>query len=244
MGQRVYDQIRHDHHRRSGALNLTNSGAGALSGTGARTLTLKGSDVNDNTLAAFIGDNGGGTSITKSGAGKWILTGNNTNSGTVTISAGTLQVGTGGASGSVGSGGTVVLPGNNNYSGTTTINLGTLQIGIGGASGALNNGASIVDNDTFIYNSTSTLTLNPAITGSGNVIVRKGTLQTIGNNSYAGWTEINPRATLLRPRGRAGQFGRNQQRYAALGPSGQQYFHLQRRHRRFRLGYEGLQQRK
>ncbi len=212
----------------SGALTLTNSGLVALSGSGVRTLTLAGTSVDDNTLAAFIGDNGGGTSIAKSGAGKWILTGNNTNSGTVTISAGTLQVGTGGASGSVGSGnivdnglldfnttstltngtitgtgavivdggGTVVLPGNNNYSGATTINAGTLQIGIGGASGALNNGASVVDNDTLIYNSTSTLTLNPAITGSGNVIVRKGILQAIGNNSYTGWTEIDPGATF------------------------------------------------
>jgi fibronectin-binding autotransporter adhesin len=216
----------------SGALALTNSGAVALSGTGARTLTLRGIDLNDNILAASLGDNGGATALTKADAGKWIVTGNNTNSGTVTISAGTLQVGIGGASGSVGSGnivdngtldfnttstltngtvtgtgavtvdggGTIVLPGNNNYSGATTINLGTLQIGNGGASGALNNGASIVDNDTLIYNSTSTVNVNglfgAGITGSGNVIVRAGTFQAIGNNSYTGWTEIDPGATF------------------------------------------------
>jgi fibronectin-binding autotransporter adhesin len=214
-----------------GALNLTNTGSITLSGTGARTLTLKGSDVDDNTLAAVIGDNGGATSLAKSGAGKWILTGNNTNSGPVTIAAGTLQVGNGGASGALGTGnivdngtldfnttgtvtngtitgtgsvtvdggGTVVLPGNNTYSGATTVNVGTLQIGNGGATGTLNNGAGVAVNDTLIYNSTSTLTLNGAfgngITGSGNVIVRKGTLQAIGNNSYTGWTEIDPGAT-------------------------------------------------
>src|ERR1035441_8126209 len=88
------------------------------------------------------------------------------------------------------------LPGNNNYSGATTINAGTLQIGNGGASGALNNANAVADNDTFIFNSTSTLTLNSAITGSGNVIVRKGTLQAIGNNSYTGWTQIDPGATF------------------------------------------------
>jgi fibronectin-binding autotransporter adhesin len=211
-----------------GALNLNNTGPVLLSGTGARTLTLKGIDVDTNTLAAFIGDNGGATSLAKSGAGLWILTGNNTNSGSVTIAAGTLQVGNGGASGAVGSGnivnngtldfnttgtltngtitgtgtvildgsGTIVLPGNNAYSGATTINAGTLQVGNGGATGKLNNGAPITDNGTFIYNSTSTLTLNGVISGIGNVIVRNGTLQAIGANSYSGWTEIDPGSTF------------------------------------------------
>jgi fibronectin-binding autotransporter adhesin len=215
-----------------GALNLTNTGAVILSGTGARTLTLKGSDVDDNTLAAFIGDNGGATALAKSGPGKWILTGNNTNSGTVTIAAGTLQIGNGGTSASIGTGnvvdngtlsfnttgtvtngaitgtgsvsvdggGTVVLPGNNTYSGATTVNDGTLQIGNGGASGSLNSGSAIVNNGTIVYNSTSTVNLGGSfgagITGSGNVIVRKGTLQAIGNNSYSGWTQIDPGATF------------------------------------------------
>ena len=88
----------------SGALALGNAGSVALSGTGARTLTLSGADVNDNTLAASLGDNGGATAVTKSGAGKWVLTGNNTYSGATTIAGGTLQVGVGGASGSLGSG--------------------------------------------------------------------------------------------------------------------------------------------
>ena len=215
-----------------GAVILSNPGNVALSGTGTRTLTLTGSDADDNTIAAFIGDNGGATSLAKSGSGKWILTGNNTNSGTVTIAAGTLQVGDGGTRGAVGSGnvvdngrlsfntsgamtngtitgtgsvtvdggGTVVLPGNNTYSGATTINGSTLQIGNGGASGTLNSGASIVNNGTLIYNSTSTLNLGglfgAGITGGGNVIVRKGTLQAIGNNNYSGWTQIDPGATF------------------------------------------------
>lgn len=208
------------------SLTLSNPGAIVLNGAGARTLTLSGNGTDE--LDATIGDNGGATSLAKGGSGTWILAGNNANSGTVTIAAGTLQVGNGGASGSLGSGnvtdngtlhfnttstltngtilgtgavtvdggGKVILPGNNNYSGVTTINTGTLQIGNGGASGNMNNAASVVDNDTFIFNSTSTLTLNPAISGSGNVIVRKGTLQAIGNNTYAGWTEIDAGATF------------------------------------------------
>jgi fibronectin-binding autotransporter adhesin len=220
-----------------GPLNLNNTGNVLLSGTGARTLTLTGTEPDDNTLAAFIGDNGGATSLAKSGSGKWVLTGNNTNSGTVTIAAGTLQVGNGIGVASLGSGnvvdngrlnfnitgavtngtitgtgaltldggGMLVLPGNNTYSGATTINAGTLQIGNGGASGTLNSGTSIVNNDTLIYNSTSTVNLNGSISGSGNVIVRKGTLQAIGNNSYAGWTQIDPGATFEPSIGLAGQ---------------------------------------
>ena len=225
----------------SGALNLTNSGSVVLNGAGARTLTLKGTSTDVNTLAAFIGDNGGATSIAKSGAGKWILTGNNTNSGTVTIAAGTLQVGDGGATGAIGSGnitdngtldfnttgtltngtivgtgavtvdggGTIILPGNNNYTGATTINSGTLQIGNGGATGALTGGGAVVNNGTLVANSTSTIGLNglfgAGIGGGGNVIVRKGTLQAIGNNSYTGWTQIDPGATFQPSFGNQGQ---------------------------------------
>ncbi len=79
----------------SGALNLNNTGVVGLSGSGARTLTGAGSSLDNNTLAAVLGDNGGATALTKSGAGTWVLTGNNTNSGLTTISAGTLQIGTG-----------------------------------------------------------------------------------------------------------------------------------------------------
>ena len=46
----------------SGSLNLNNGGAmGFNSETGARTLTLTGSNTGTNTLAADIGDNGGAT---------------------------------------------------------------------------------------------------------------------------------------------------------------------------------------
>jgi fibronectin-binding autotransporter adhesin len=224
----------------SGALTLTNSGAVALSGTGARTLTLRGTDADDNILAASLGDNGGATALTKADAGKWIVTGNNTNSGTVAIAGGILQVGVGDANGSLGTGnisdngtlifnttstltngtvtgtgavdlegtGTVILPGNNNYTGATTINAGTLQIGNGGASGTLSGGGAVTDNGTLIYDSTSTINVGglfgAGIGGSGNVIVRKGTFQALGNNTYSGWTEIDPGATFQPSFGNAG----------------------------------------
>ncbi|MGC3959972.1 MAG: autotransporter-associated beta strand repeat-containing protein [Verrucomicrobiota bacterium] len=110
----------------SGALTLNNAGSVGLSGTGARTLTLAGADANDNTLAAALADNGGATAVTKNGLGKWVLTGNNTYSGATTIANGTLQVGVGGASGSLGSG-NIVNNGSLVFNTTSTLTNGTVS---------------------------------------------------------------------------------------------------------------------
>jgi autotransporter-associated beta strand protein len=146
----------------SGALTLNNSGSVALSGSGARTLTLKGSSADDNTLAAVLADNGGATSLIKTGAGKWIVTGNNANSGTTTIDlGGTLQVGNGGATGSLGSG-TVVDNGSLIFNVTGTLTNNTIS---GGSAGSvtLNGPGKIVlpGNNTY----------------SGGTTINAGTLQ-------------------------------------------------------------------
>ena len=89
-------------------LNGFNNTVGSLSGTGTvlnngeRTATL--TVGNDNTDTAFGGVIENGTSalsLTKIGTGTLALTGINTYSGGTTISAGTLQLGNGGATGSV-----------------------------------------------------------------------------------------------------------------------------------------------
>ncbi|MDY0166435.1 MAG: autotransporter-associated beta strand repeat-containing protein [Thermoguttaceae bacterium] len=54
--------------------------------------------------AGVIDDGAGGLTLTKSGAGTQILTGNNSYTGTTTISGGTLQIGDGGTAGSLGGG--------------------------------------------------------------------------------------------------------------------------------------------
>ncbi len=74
-------------------------------GTAAKTLTLTGSNTGDNTIAAVIGDNTGATTLTKSGAGTWVLAGTNSYSGINTITAGVLGVSTlanGGSNSSLG----------------------------------------------------------------------------------------------------------------------------------------------
>ena len=175
-------------------LTLNNPGSVALSGSGARTLVLGdavqvGATPAVDTLAAALGDNGGKTAITKQGAGTWILTGNNTNSGTVTINAGLLQVGTGG-SGSLGTGAVVdnasldfniagtVTNGAVSGSGSVTKDgpgtvilagnntyLGSTTINAGalqignGGASGISGNNSITDNGTFIVNTPSLLVL-------------------------------------------------------------------------------------
>ncbi|MBC7368764.1 MAG: autotransporter-associated beta strand repeat-containing protein [Undibacterium sp.] len=99
-------------------LAFTSTGALALSGSGNRTLTLTGTSIGANILAAVVGDPASGkTSVVKTGAGKWALSGTNTFTGGVSVSAGTLRatkagaLGTGGSALTVG-GGTVELANN------------------------------------------------------------------------------------------------------------------------------------
>ena len=136
-----------------GALQLTNTGAIGLSGSGGRVLTLTGTDTETNVLAGVLSDSAGGaTQLAVSGTTTWSLTATNTSTGLVTVNPGaTLQVGAGGATGSLagsihnngrlifnntaivtnsaitGTGsltvaaGTVILSANNTYNGGTTI---------------------------------------------------------------------------------------------------------------------------
>lgn len=73
------------------SVSFTNPSALEFGSTGARILTVTGSNTGANTLASILGDgSGGATSLVKSGVGTWILTGANTYTGTTTVSGGTL----------------------------------------------------------------------------------------------------------------------------------------------------------
>lgn len=103
------------------ALDVTNTGtiaylaAGNLkSGSGSAVLTLQGSNPGTNTLAQTINDNGGATSLVKSGPGTWVLAGLNTFSGGVNLNGGLLQVDAAenaGSSGPLGKGGGIAFGG-------------------------------------------------------------------------------------------------------------------------------------
>ncbi len=76
-------------------------------GTGAsNTLALAGTSTGNAVLGA-IANSTGSLALTKSGASTWTLTGANTYGGATTISAGTLQLGNGGATGSLSTSSTI-----------------------------------------------------------------------------------------------------------------------------------------
>ncbi|WP_428939595.1 beta strand repeat-containing protein [Fontivita pretiosa] len=115
----------------SGAMQWTNPGPiGFNAQVGPRTLTLRGTNTGNNTLAAVIGDGGGPTSLVKSDAGTWILLADNTYSGATTIVAGTLQFGAGGTNGSPGTG-SISNDGNFVLNRSSTLSIGNLISGTG-----------------------------------------------------------------------------------------------------------------
>jgi len=75
----------------------------------ARALTLNGTNAADSEIRSIIADQAYASvntsiQLAKGGSGKWILSGANTYTGTTTVSAGTLQIGTGGTTGNLGTG--------------------------------------------------------------------------------------------------------------------------------------------
>jgi autotransporter-associated beta strand protein len=94
----------------SGALTLSN----VTQDTTAKTMTLRGTNTDANTVTNAIADNSGAVSLAKLDGGKWVLSGTLSYTGTTTVSGGTLRVETANSnttSGAVtiGSSGTVEL---------------------------------------------------------------------------------------------------------------------------------------
>ena len=78
--------------------NDLNLGTGAVTMSSSRTVTVASNNL---TVAGVISDSGSGYSLTKAGAGVLTLAGSSTYTGPTTISGGTLQIGAGGAAGSI-----------------------------------------------------------------------------------------------------------------------------------------------
>ena len=81
----------------TGALQFTSTANIDVSpsNTVSRTITFTGTNTNDNSFAGVIRNPSvsAQTSITKEGTGTWVLTGNNTNTGNITVTEGILAIG-------------------------------------------------------------------------------------------------------------------------------------------------------
>ena len=205
----------------SGALVFTsstlNSYLNATDITANRTLTLGGTNSADNTIQSVITNNratGGGSgfsdtqgtiSIAKNDAGRWILSGNNSYTGTTTISAGLLIAGHANALGSTYAGTTVSSGASLGLQGGITTAAEALSITGTGMSnaGALRNlsGANTYAGTvTLAGNSTvgadaGTLTVSGPITGTSQVLTVVGsgtvTLSNAANTFGSGLTGNN-----------------------------------------------------
>src|SRR5207253_3256494 len=92
----------------SGGGTLTFTSNLTATGAGSKTLTLTGTNTGLNTIAGAIVNNSATnkTSLVKSGAGAWVLSGANTYTGNTTVSAGTLIL-----SGSIATSGSFIVTG-------------------------------------------------------------------------------------------------------------------------------------
>ncbi|MEG1121954.1 MAG: autotransporter outer membrane beta-barrel domain-containing protein [Citrobacter sp.] len=161
-----------------GTLNIT----GAFNGTRNVTLNLGGGNINvsPGVTATFNGVVSGSGALNLTGTGTTVLNGANTWTGTTTIgSGGTLQVGTGGTTGTLGTG--------------ATVNNGVLAFN---RSNAYTYGGAISGTGSLQNIGSGTTTLSGANTFTGGVLVSAGKLVlTNANNSVSGST-IASGATL------------------------------------------------
>ncbi len=151
----------------TGVLQVGNGGTSGTLGSGAVTnnaaLRINRSD------AVTLGQNIAGTgTLTQVGAGTTTLTGTNTYSGVTTISAGRLQIGAGGTTGSLGTG--------------AVTNNAALEVN---RSNAVTIAQVISGTGTVTHSGTGTTTLTGANTFSGGTTISAGTLQ-VGNGGTTG----------------------------------------------------------
>lgn len=176
----------------TGALTFSNTAAISYSGLGARTLTLSGSQTASNTLNLVLGDNGGATSLTKTGSGTWVLGGGNTYTGATSVSAGALKAGVAsvaGVSGAFGVGSAVTL---SDTSGAL-LNITGYNTQVGSLAGGGTTGGNVVlGAATLTVGDSNSTSFGGVISGTGGITkTGSGTLTLSGVNTFDGLATIS-----------------------------------------------------
>jgi len=154
--------------------NLSTITGGTLAGSAGDLAVTQNNTAGDLTIASVIADSGAATGLTKAGAGLLAVAAANTYSGPTSISAGTLQIGAGGAAGAL-----------------------SPASGIGGAAGgtlAFNRTTTLTQGSDF---GTIGGAVNVAQTSAGTTVL-------IGTNTYTGTTSVNAGTLQVGSGGTAG----------------------------------------
>ncbi|MEO6847083.1 MAG: autotransporter-associated beta strand repeat-containing protein, partial [Chthoniobacterales bacterium] len=147
---------------------LSGSMGGAILNDGTKAATLTTTNASDTTFASAITDGVSAIAVTKKGAGALILTGTNTYSGKTTVSAGVLQFGNGGTTGSIAS--------------ASLVNTGIVKVN---RSNAFSYSGVISGKGSFQQNGSGTTTLTGTNTYTGGTVLNAGTLA-VGNAKALG----------------------------------------------------------
>lgn len=159
----------------AGILEIGNGGTtGSIVGDVANSGTLAFNRSNNST---FSGNVTGTGNVTKSGDGTLTVTGSMSHAGGTTISAGTLEIGNDGTSGS--------LSGNVSNSGTLAFN----------RSDSIDFAGVVSGTGDLVKKGAGTLTLTGASTYSGDTLIQQGTLKLGAGGSLAASTDVDVAAS-------------------------------------------------
>ena len=195
----------------AGGATLDSSGTGALiftsaftaTGAGIKSLTFSGTNTAANEIQGAIVDNSGTnkTSLIKAGVGAWKISGTNTYTGTTTVSAGTLSLGSSAALPN-----TAVTVATNTAGGTAVLDLNgfnatVASLSLGGTAGAdtasaanINTGAGVLTLGGAV---TFTNTNNPlGSTISGNLSLGAATRTFTVNDSVTAAADLTVSAVV------------------------------------------------